>query len=124
MGAVVPVIFVLVLLGAVWGYVKPKQVVALIVFLLIGSMLISIALNTGTEMVMSLPLILKIATLAIALCIVIKLVFPGNTWLLVLNFIILLPFRIAGWFLEILFELFGYKRSSTKKSIKRPNINY
>lgn len=124
MMALVSIIFILTLLASVFGYIKTKQVITLIVFLIVGPLLISIVLNVGSTTMLNLPPMVKIVTIIILFGLILKLVLPGNTGLVIMKSILWLPFQLIAALLQAILEFFTNRTGINKKSVKRSKINY
>lgn len=119
-------IFILLALGIMLGVVKPKRMGKFLLWLILGPVLTGVAFALGKQVFASLtPLqqaIFVILGSVAAFAIVLRLVLPKGVWdsLLgdliydLLRSVMLLPFRMLGWLVNLIVQR-GKPQDSTQK---------
>lgn len=113
MSSLAPLILVVLAFGILLGLTKPRRIGKFAVGVLVGPLLIAIAFTAGREIFDSLPVTQKILFALLAgvglLVLILRFALPRDVWAGVtadfiydvLKFVVLLPFRILGFFVGL-----------------------
>jgi hypothetical protein len=108
--------FILIALGITIGLVKPRRMGRLVIWLIFGPALIGVGFNMGKQIFWTLSPVQQILFIILvpvgAIVILLRLVLPRDVWANVLGnfiydllkFVVLLPFRMIGWLIDLIIK--------------------